>query len=63
MKYTHIEINKRTRTINGKKYVYYEARCTVQAAKKSYRESGSGKTKQAAKEALLKKLDIEEKRI
>lgn len=62
MKYTPIEINKRTRTIKGKKYVYYEARCTVQLAKKSYRETGSGKTRQAAKDALLKKLDAEEKK-
>ncbi len=67
MKYTPITINKKTKTHKDKsgkekKYTYYEAVCTVQLAKESYRETGSGKTRQAAKDALLKKLDAEEKK-
>lgn len=67
MKYTPITINKKTKTHKDKggkekKYIYYEAVCTVQLAKKSYRETGNGKTRQAAKDALLKKLDAEEKK-
>lgn len=62
MKYTPITINKKTKTHKDKggkekKYIYYEAVCTVQLAKKSYRETGNGKTRRAAKDALLKKLD------
>lgn len=41
MKYTPITINKKTKTHKDKggkekKYIYYEAVCTVQLAKKSY---------------------------
>ena len=67
MKYTPIVIEKKeknykTKAGRTKKYTYYEAKCTVQLAKSSYRQTGSGKTRQAAKEALLKKLDVEEKK-
>lgn len=66
MKYTPITITKREKnhkTKDGtiKKYTYYEALCTVQLGSSSYRETGSGKTRKGAKEALLKKLDIAEK--
>ena len=63
MKYTPIEIAKRTKTVKGKKYVYYEARCTVQLPKESYRETGSGKTRQAAKDALMAKLNRSEEKL
>lgn len=67
MKYTPITINKKTKTHKNKKgqekkYIYYEAVCTVQTSKTSWRETGSGKTRQAAKDALLKKLDAAEKK-
>ena len=66
MKYTPISINKKEKTYksaNGKakKYAYYEAVCTVQGENKSFRQTGSGKTRQAAKDALLKKLDAIER--
>lgn len=67
MKYTPISIHKKSKTHTNKdgkekKYAYYEAVCTVQTGLESWRETGSGKTRQAAKEALLAKLDIAEKK-
>ncbi len=67
MKILPITITKRERNYKdksgkAKKYVYYEAICTVQLAKDSFRATGCGKTRQAAREALLKKLDVEEKK-
>ena len=53
IKYTPITINKNTKTHKDKsdkekKYIYYEVVCIVQLAKKSYRETGNGKTRKAA---------------
>ena len=67
MKILPITITKRERNYKdksgkAKKYVYYEAICTVQLAKDSFLATGCGKTRQAAREALLKKLDVEEKK-
>ena len=68
MEFTPISIRKKTKSHKGKdgkvkKYTYYEAVTTVMAAKEHWRETGSGKTRIEAKNALMEKINRSEEKL